>query len=100
MPGYSIVVVDSTSILLCAVYCSVAQCNTVWQAIALWDIKQAEELKCFLNSLLYHYIMLEVRMMLITTVTVTGVLQDTVWEATSSVTGGRRTACSLASIYC
>ena len=70
------------------------------QAIALWDIKQAEELKCFLNSVLYHYIVLEVTRTLITTMTVTRVLQDTVWEATSSVTGGRRTASSLASIYC
>ena len=50
--------------------------------------------------MLYHYIVLEVRVMLLTTVTVTGVVQDTVWEATSSVTGDRRTVCSLASMYC
>ena len=81
-------------------YCSVAQCNTVCQAIALWDIKQAEELKCFLNSVLYHYIVLEVMMTMVGMCPVTLLLQDTVWEASSSVTGGRRTASSLASMYC
>ena len=30
------------------------------QALALWDIKQGQELRCVLSTLLLHYILLEV----------------------------------------